>query len=164
MRHHLRHSRVLGARQCLQAFEQLDLAGRVERSERILRHVQAMPAAPLERWYSPFLPGRGNRPNRRSRIAEGLDADIVRVGKSRFLTRQGAYADALVDAETAGLDDSFLEAPGLGAAVLEIEVGIIDPVRHDFAEYPCQVCDVKTIGCEQGFFGLREQGLSVFVH
>jgi len=164
MCHHLRHPRILGACQRLQTFEQSDLAGCVERSERVLWHIQAMPAASLQRRHAPLLPGRCNRPHCRGGIAEGLDADIVGVGKSRFFPRQGAYADPLVDVETASLDDSLLEAPGLGTAVLEIEVGIIDLVRHDLAEYPCQVCNIQAVGREQGFFGLCEKGLSVCGH
>ena len=51
---------------------------------------------------------------------ERRQADIVRIGESRFLTADRAYTDALIDIETSRLDDSFFKAPTLTAAVLKI--------------------------------------------
>jgi hypothetical protein len=119
-------------------FEQLDLAGCVERCQRVVRHVEracrcvffsagtlcCCPAAAIAR----------------TAAAASLSAwrtDVVGIGKSGLLAGEGAHPNAFVDAETAGLDDSLLETPALGAAVLKVEVGVIDLVRHDLAQRPC---------------------------
>ncbi|EXI70363.1 MAG: hypothetical protein AW07_04130 [Candidatus Accumulibacter sp. SK-11] len=165
VRHDLRHPRVCGTRQRFEPFEEADLAAGVERSQRIVRQVEAVAAGtPLHRRDAPLLPGGGNRPHGAGGIAERLAADIVGVREGGLLAGEGAHADAFIDAEAARLDDPLLQAPGLGTAVLEVEVGIIDPMRHDLAEHRRQVGDVEAIGGEQGLACLREEVLSFGGH
>jgi hypothetical protein len=158
MRHHLRHTAVLGTGERFQPFEQLDLADRVERRQWIVRHVEGAPhAALLQSRYALLLASGGNRPHGCGRVTEGWRADVVRIGKSGLLASNGAHANPFVDTETAGFDNSLLETPALGAAVLEVEVGVVDLVRHDLAKDLVQVGDVETVGGEQGFLSLHEK-------
>ena len=85
-------------------------------------------------------------------------ADIAcRSSLDRIFARHRPHADAFIDIETAGLDDAFLQAPGLGTAVLKIEVGVIDGMRHDLAEHLRQRAIVEPIRRQQGLPGLRQQ-------
>ena len=80
--------------------------------------------------------GRGDGAHGARRIEQRGLGDIVGVGKGGFLAADRAHAHALVDAERAGLDDAFLQAPAFAAGVLEIQVGVVDLVRPDLAPAP----------------------------
>ena len=47
------------------------------------------------------------------------------------------------------VQEADFQAPGLGMAVLKIEVGVIDGMRHDLAEHLRQRAIVQTIQCQQ---------------
>jgi len=83
------------------------------------------------------------------RAGERVKADVVGVGERGFLAGDSAHAYALVDVEAARLDDSLLQTPRLAAAVLEIEIGIVDAVRHDLPEHRLQALVVQRIRRQQ---------------
>jgi hypothetical protein len=78
------------------------------------------------------LRGDGARGLRRR--LQRRQADLVGIGEGGLLAGDGAHADAALDVEAARLDDALLQAPGLGAGVLEIQVGIVEPVAEQLAE------------------------------
>src|SRR5204862_6780564 len=82
-------------------------------------------------------------------ILQRIEADFVGVGEGGFLAGDGAHADALLDVEAAGLDDPFLEAPALGARVLEIKVGVIDAARGERAEDALELARGELEGGEE---------------
>lgn len=72
MRHHLNHSRILGARHGFQALKQLDLGRCIERGDRVLRQIEGMPPQRTNRrrTHTPTLPCRSDCPHGLRRIAE----------------------------------------------------------------------------------------------
>jgi hypothetical protein len=84
------------------------------------------------------------RAHRAARLRE-----IVAVGEGGLLAGHRTHADALVDREAAALDDALLEAPALVAGVLEIQVGVVDPVLGNGAERPRQGGLVELIRLQQ---------------
>src|SRR5467141_2194877 len=97
--------------------------------------------------------GACNSPGRLCRILQRGQTDLVGVGERCLLPRNRAHAHALVDAEAPGLDDSFLEAPALAARVLEIEVGVVEPVRKQRTENAGELSGLEVVRSEQE--GLR---------
>jgi len=161
MRHHLRDALVLGARIGFEAFEQLDLGRGRQGGERIERRIERATCRFRElrrRVGALRAAAGGDRAHRFGGVTERQRADIVGIGESRFLAGDRPHADALVDVEAARFDDAFFEAPGLGAAVLEIEIGVIDFVRHDRAEHLAEVVHVEPVRRQQGLARLRQQG------
>jgi hypothetical protein len=104
-----------------------------------------------------ILPGGANGSHGIGGIAQGLHTDVIGVGKGGFLAGQRAYANPLVNIETARLDDAFIEAPGLGAGILKIEVRVIDLMRQNLAKCPRQVAFGKGERGQQQGFGLRQR-------
>ena len=154
--HDLGDPLVQGAGIAFQAFQQLYLFRRPEGGDGVLRQVEAVALAPLQLGRLAGLAGGADGAHRRGGIAQGLAADVVGVGEGGFLAGDGAHADALVDVEAAGFDDALLQAPGLGPAVLEVEVGIIHTVFHDLAEDVGKALLIQVVGRQQQGFGLLD--------
>src|SRR5579863_3120361 len=77
-----------------------------------------------------------------SLLQRGQD-DLVGVGEAGLFAGERAYADALLDAGAAVLDDAVLERPGLLARELEVEVRKVDGVPEHLAEYPIETAVVE---------------------
>src|SRR5207244_10176408 len=99
------------------------------------------------------LSGRGDGAGGLGSVLQRVEADLVGIGERGLLAGDGAHADALLDIEAAGLDDAFLEAPALGARVLEVEVGVIDLARGERAEDALELARLQVEGREQGRLG-----------
>jgi hypothetical protein len=81
--------------------------------------------------------------------AERRQADVVGIGKGGLLAADRAHADALVDVEAARLDLALFQAPALGAAVLEVQVGVVDVVGEQAAEHRRQLVGVESVRRQQ---------------
>jgi hypothetical protein len=151
--HHLHHPAIERARVALQLFQQLHFFLVGEASERIVRQIQLAALGSFHR------PGRARAPLARDgarRVGGRFEcryADVIRVGECGLFAAHRAYAHALVDVEAAGLDHAFLEAPALGARILEVQVGIVHAVAHDLAEHARQPAGVKSVRRKQRAVG-----------
>src|SRR5574343_217869 len=155
--HYLHHARVEGAGETFQALQQLDLGVGRQRGDRVVWHVERIGYGRRQKLPEfGILSERTDGPHGVGGVAERPRADVVGVGEGGLLAGQRAHADALVDVETARLDDALVQAPGLGARILEIEVGIVDLVRQDLAEGPRQVALGRRKRFQQQGFGLRQ--------
>jgi hypothetical protein len=125
--HDLRHARVARAGQLLDLLEQLHLGGAVERGDGIEAGVERAARGDLARHglHAAGAARGGDRAHGARRVEQRGLGDVVGIGEGRLLAADRAHADALVDAEAAGLDDAFLEAPALAAGVLEVQVGVV---------------------------------------
>ena len=72
--------------------------------------------------------------------SSAAQADLVGIGERGLLAGDRAHAHALLDVEAARLDDALLQAPALGARVLEVQVGVVEPVRRERAEHRRRAC------------------------
>jgi len=77
----------------------------------------------------------GNGARGLCRLLQGVEVDVVRIGKGGFFTTDCAYAHALIDIEAAGFDLAFFQPPRFATAVLKIQVGVVDVVRHHAGQY-----------------------------
>src|SRR6266853_1580401 len=146
-------ARVARAAELFQALEQLHFLRVFERDERIDRLIE-LQAGAFSHLHGMFPAARArNCPRRLCRILQRRQADLVGVSERCLLPRDRAHAHDLVDAEAPGLDDSFLEAPALAARVLEIEVGVIEPVRKQRPENARELAGFEVVRGEQE--GLR---------
>ena len=167
MRHHLLNPRVFGTGEGFQPFEQTHLVRCIQRGQRIVRQVQGMcrpllfeRADPL----TPLLPGGGDGAHRRGGIGQRRQTDVIRISKCGFFAAHRTHANPGIDVEAARLDNALLQAPRLGAAVLKIEIGVVDGVGRNMIEHAGQRPGVETIGCQQALGGLLEQGLFFIGH
>ena len=126
--------------------------GAVERGDRIHRRVEHAAAGQARgrlQLDAAALPGGGDRAHGARRVHQRRLGDVVGIGEGGLLAGDGAHAHALVDAEAAALDDAFLEAPAFAARVLEVEVGVVDPVRGDRRQRAGQGRFAEAEGLEQ---------------
>jgi hypothetical protein len=84
--------------------------------------------------------------------------DFVGVGEGGLVAGHGAHADALVDRETAGLDDALFQAPAFALGELEIQVGVVDLVREHRAQRREQLAFVQAERRQQHVARDREGG------
>jgi hypothetical protein len=155
--HDLLDPRIFGPGHGFEALQQLDLAdivegvvgvvGPIEGGGRLLRDLDLAGLA---------TPAVGDGPCGVGGILERLQADVVGVGKGRLLAGDGAHTDTLLDVEAARLDDAFLQAPGLGAVILEIKVGVVELVAVELAEDLVEILEVQVVGLEQQLAGKLE--------
>ena len=158
-RHHLLDARIPGAGHFLDALEQGHLGGAVQRGNGVEGRIQLAAArhffglgldAGLD---AALLAGGADGAHGTHGVHQRGERDVVRVGKRGFLARNGAHAHALVDAEAAGLDDAFLQAPAFAAGGLEIQVGVIDLARVHGGQRLVQMVARQAEGFEQQRFG-----------
>ena len=156
-RHHLRDARVAAARHLFDALQQVDLGGGVQRIQGIprqieiaterafqgARHLDALSSAAR---FGDCLGGR-------RRLHDGFGRQVVRIRKRGALAGHGTHADALVDAETARFDDAFFETPGFAAGGLEVQVGVVDPMRENVAQHPRQERLVEPVRGQEKVLG-----------
>ena len=149
MRHDLRHTRVEAARITFDFFQQRNFGCVLEARQRIARHIKIAAIAALRHLRPAVRALARNRTRRLRRRRQRCQADVIGIGEGRFFARHRAHADALVDAEAAGFDDAFFQAPALAAAVLKVQVGVIDLVRHDLPEHLLQRVVIERIRGKQ---------------
>jgi hypothetical protein len=139
--------------------QQLDLGRIVERGDGIAGAVERGRrfAAAQQRRQALCACG-GNRARGAGGRLQRCQADVIGISEGGLLAGNGAHADALFDVETARLDDALFEAPGLGAGVLEIQVGVIDMVAEQLAEHALELVRSQSVGLEQGLLGDVEMG------
>ncbi len=147
--HHLRHARVERARHAFQLFQQRDFLFRLETGDGVMRQVQRVRFTALEqRCLVPAALACDSAGGLRRLFQRG-QGDVIGIGEGGLVAAHGAHADALVDVKTAGLDYALFQRPALGAAVLEIQVGVIHLVRQHGAEHVFQVTRFQTVPGEQ---------------
>ena len=86
-------------------------------------------------------PGDGT--GRLGGLEQGLELDLVGIGKAGLLPAQGPQAGALLDIEVALLDDAVLQHPGLQPAVLKIDIRGIDSAGLELAEEAFEVAGIE---------------------
>ena len=140
-RHDLHHARVFGAGQRFDFAQQRDFGRAVECGNGIGRAVQGAAAGNL--LGTDFAAGAGARQSDGAhgarRVQQRGFGNVIRVRECGFFAADSAHAHTLVDAEAAGFDDAFFQAPTFGAGVLEIQVGFVDAVGFDFGQHPPEV-------------------------
>ena len=141
-RHHLLDARIDATRFDVDLLEQLHLVGIAQTFERIDRQIQLMTGRRTPRLHRRVRTAARDRARRLRRFGQRRQHDLVRIREAGLLARQRTHADALLDAVRAVLDDAVFERPGLFAAQLEIQIGVVDAVTHDAAEHAAR-CDPR---------------------
>ncbi len=80
------------------------------------------------------------------RLAQRMDTDLVRVGKTGLLAAHGAHTNSLIDVVTAILDDAIFQHPGLVIAALEIEITKVHAMTHDLPQHARQYRFIQFMG------------------
>ena len=139
--HDLCHARVFGAGQAFYLAQKRDLGGAVQSRNRVLVGVERAAAGDfgLAHAGTAGLRGAGDGAHGARGVEQRGLRNIVGIGKSGFLAADRTHAHALVDAERAGFDNTFFQAPALGAGVLEVEVGLVHALHLDFGQRARQV-------------------------
>jgi hypothetical protein len=119
--------------------KQVDLVGRFTGHDRVVRRIQRRRIDRSGHRELPAFAAAGDRPRAAGRFEQRRQMDRIGVGEPAAGADHGPHADALVDVETAGLDDAVFQAPGLGLAVLEIKVAEIDLPGHQPADHPIEI-------------------------
>src|SRR5882757_11475163 len=130
----------------IDAFQPLDLLLVRQSDTGIAGQVQRMSELRLPGTDLPVTTLNGNGTCRPRRLFERGQHNLIGVGETGLLTGQRPHAHALLDAGAAVLHDAVLERPGFLVRKLEIQVGEIDGMCQDFAEYLVQATVVQTAG------------------
>ena len=146
-RHDLGDAGIGGSRQLLNAHQDGDLGVGVEACDRVDRGVQRTPCDSDWGMHPPTAASACNRPRGPRRCQKRFEAEIVGVRKSRTLAFNHAHTGTRIDAETAGLDQTFFEAPAFGAGELQVDVRVIGTVGRNLREHLRQVVEAQTGGC-----------------
>jgi hypothetical protein len=83
---------------------------------------------------------------------------FVGIGKTGFLSTDGANARTLFDVVGALLDDTVLERPGLQATRLEIDIREVDLVRQQVVQHLVEVMLLQPCRGQQLFSGDLKHG------
>ncbi len=158
--HHLRHARVERARIAFEALQQRDLVGILEAGDRIMRQIDVAPRTVAYHRHRLGAALPGDRARGFGRAFQRVQADVVGIGERSLLAADRAHTDALVDIEAAGLDDAFLQRPAFRAAVLEIQVGVVEAVRQHAGEHLLDVPGLQRVRREQRALRGGEQRIS----
>ena len=101
------------------------------------------------------LPGDGARHG--SRLFQRGKADVVGICERSLFPGHGAHAHAAIDGERPRFDDALLETPALQPGVLEVEIGVIDPMNVNTGKHVRQIAELQRGGREQQLRRLFEQ-------
>ena len=85
--------------------------------------------------YPALLAGAGNRACSLRGLGQSIETNRVAVGEAGFLAGLGAYANALIEVETAFLDDAILKNPGFRDLALEVQISGIDAGTCDLTQH-----------------------------
>ena len=140
----LAHPRVQAPRLFIDPVEQGDLVLVREAAEGIDRLVEA-PTMPLARQLDPPLAAAtGDSARRLGGLQQGLELDLVGIGKAGLLAALGAQTCAPLDIEVAILDDAILQHPGLQPTVLKVNIRGVDGGGLELAEELLDVSRIET--------------------
>ncbi|MNQ20466.1 hypothetical protein D3C85_335550 [compost metagenome] len=141
--------RIESPRGHIDLLEQFDFLRPADHVQRVFRRIQGGDLRAAEGLHPRVLPGPGNRAGRAGGLGQRLGGDGVAVGKAGFLAGLGTHADALIEVETALLDDAVLQHPGLGHLALEIQIGRIDTGTGQLAQHPGQMVEGQAARAQQ---------------
>jgi hypothetical protein len=144
---------VLLAGVVLQPVQQADLVGFGEGGQGIDGGIQGATLRAARHPRDGRLAGGGDGAHGVGGFPDGRQADVVGIGEGGLVPHHGAHAHALVDVEAAGFHLPLLQAPGFGAGVLEIEIGVVHPVGGELAEDAIELGGIHLVGGEEGGFG-----------
>src|SRR5690606_3223772 len=99
--------------------------------------------------YPALLAGAGNRACSLRGLGQSIETDRVAVGEAGFLAGLGAYANALIEVETAFLDDAILKNPGFRDLALEVQISGIDAGTCDFTQHGTEAVERQVTGRQQ---------------
>ncbi len=133
-RGHMHHTRIDAPGLFVDALEPRNLVLGRKRRDRIGGQIELMPCLRVPRLHPPLATVSRNSARGARCFLQGRQNDFIRIGESGLLARQGADADALLDAGAAVLDHAVLQRPGLLVCKLEIEVGEVHGMGHHVAE------------------------------
>lgn len=150
----LLHARIERPRGAVDTLQQGHLVCPRQYIQRIVRRVQRTERRHLGGLHPPLLPGPGNRTGGTRCLAQGGQLNTVAVGKTGFFTGQRAHTNALVEVETAFLDDTVFEHPALGNLTLEIQVAGIHARPGQLTEQNRQLLKAQTTRSQQMFADL----------
>ena len=168
-RHDLHNARVFGARHFFDLFQQRDFGRTVQRADGVEGRIQAAAGRHTRtrrRWrlrlflpphaHAATLAAAANAAHLVGGIHQGGPGNIVGIGKGCFFARNGAQAHALVNAEAAGFDNAFFQAPAFAVRALKIQVRIIHATRMHDGQRLLQMAARQAEGLEQQGFGQRQ--------
>ncbi len=154
-------TRVAGPSHALQPLQERDLVRVLQTANGIVRQVERAPfAAAFHRRAAPGALARDGTGGLRRRLQRG-QADVVGVGEGCLVAAHGSHAHTLLDMEAAGLDDPLLEAPAFPAAVLKIQIGVVDLMGHDLSEHSGQPGSIQTVGRQKRAVGGGKENFAV---
>src|SRR5690606_7834338 len=115
-------ARVERPRGTVDTLQQLHLLGAAHDVQRVAFGVELSHLRADKCLYPALLAGAGNRACSLRGLGQSIETDRVAVGEAGFLAGLGAYANALIEVETAFLDDAILENPGFRDLALEVQI------------------------------------------
>ena len=80
------------------------------------------------------LPLSGNRTHSGCRLFQAFRHDGIGIGKSGFVTHNGAYAKAFINVKAAAFHDAFFQLPAFKRRVLTINIGKINLMLPNFCQ------------------------------
>ena len=154
----LGNARIEAAGVGVQPLQQRHLVSLGHHIQRIVRRIQGGVVTALPGLHRAALPAAGDRAGRAGSLGQGSQAQVVAIGEAGLLTGLGAHADPLIDIETAVLDDTVFQHPGLTDLVLEIQVRRIHPRgRHQLPQHAGEAVGAQFGGQQQATFDLAQQ-------
>ena len=159
--HDLCNTGVLGARHFFDFFQHRHLGCAVKRANGVEGCIQVAPGRrtlprPGCHALAVLSTAAANGANLLCSVHQRCRRDVIGIGKSGFLARYGTHTHTLVDAETAGLDNAFLQAPALAASALEIQVGIINLAHVHECQRLAQIGASQARRAQQQRFSQRQ--------
>ncbi len=100
------------------------------------RPVQVTRSEWIERLRGNFAAAGGYRRRGARGGQHGWQREVFRERVAGLLTDNDAQADALIDAGVCGADDTVFQCQGIGARVLEVEVGGVGATRRQLGHDP----------------------------
>lgn len=119
-------ARVERARGTVDTLQQFDLLGTAHDVQRVALGIQLGHLRADESLHTALLASTRDRTRGLCGLGQRIEADGVAVGKTGLLAGLGAHTNALIEVETAFLDDAVLQYPGFRNLALKVQIGGID--------------------------------------
>ncbi len=153
--HDLLDARIARTRQLFDLLQHPHFGGGVERGDRI--------AVGIVRRLRARRDFRGNldlaramtrdRARRDRRLGQRLERNVIRIRKGGLVADDRAHTDALLNIETAALDDAFLERKRFAARILKVQIGVIGTVLKNCRQHALQLRFVQPERVKQQLLG-----------
>ena len=158
---HLGHRRIQGTGITIYLLQQLNLLALVDRIERIHRLIEQGRVGRLPDLDLATATTLGYPAGRDHRLAQGQQADLVRIGKAGLLTANGPDTNPLIDVVATVFDYAVFQHPGFVVTALEIEIAKVHLMPHQLTQQAGQNRFVQFMGCQQAIGYLIQQHYSL---